>query len=211
MSDETKNIFDACTTIVTILTAIVAALWTLIEYHHNNDEARVQKTLSFYQYSIDNEYLIADAMQVVNTTLDQTRTAQNAAAAAAAKDPNIWTEYVIRFVNTHDAFRASTLTVIAFYESASSCVKGNSCDKDTAVHLFGQTARQYRNSLFPWIYCNRSIQRTPPKFAIGLDFFAVEAATMGKPFSDQQAIKANVESAKVDCPADWQTLGLDGK
>jgi hypothetical protein len=209
MTDEAKNTFDAWASVFTILAALVAAVWTLIEYHYSKDEARVQKTLTFYQYSVDREYFIAEALEVGSGTLERTRVAQNKAASDATKDPAIWTKYVIEFVNGNEAFRVAVLNVIAFNESILTCVSGNLCDKDTAIQLFGQSAREYWNSLFPWIYCTRTIQKTPPKFAIGMEFLAIEAASIGKTSSERRAIKARVETAKVECPTNWQTLGLE--
>lgn len=158
-----KTCVEIVSSTVTVVGAVIAALWALHEYNGDAARGRIQATLDFRkQYDSDPVFLARKVVDSGWLSVD--------AESEAIRSSNDWAGYanLVAQLAAQPDFRLSLTTIIGFYDELFVCVRDQICDLRTTLDLFGKDALTYRNADYPFLQTERA-RRNYPAFACGVD------------------------------------------
>lgn len=145
--------------------AVASALVAYTEYRSNQQQAKIERTLTYYSYFQDTNahqasFELSQLWDTESGALDDLLS-----KAPKGESKKVYEDFVVDLVQKHNV-RAKVLLMIGFYNSLATCVTADLCDHLTALRFYGPEAKTFRNNYFAYIEAykkqNNAVDLTRP-------------------------------------------------
>jgi len=136
------------------LVAVLAAIFTLIQYFGHIKEIRVEKTLGFYERFSTEPIFSARTRVLEKWEILEKRLARlpkPGSREEAVAQRKQWKEIVVSGIKGDAIFATNTDIMFDFFDALQVCIENNICDKKSAHELMQEAARMFFGNNCPYV------------------------------------------------------------